>query len=93
MFREGVTGKLGAFEALRQDILSEQIDDLGGLTKGLTSADVKKIAVGTGGSNVQNYYQIDVNAGVVADEQSLGETVVNAIAGFERTSGTVFVRA
>ncbi len=93
VFREGVTGKLGAFEALKQDILSGQVTDLGGLSKGLTSADVEKIAVGTGGSNVQNYYQIDVNAGVVTDQQSLGETVVDAIAGFERTSGAVFVRA
>ena len=58
VFREGVTGKLGAFEALRKDIESGSVSDLGGLTKNLTSADVESIARGTGGQNVNNYYTI-----------------------------------
>jgi hypothetical protein len=90
---EGGTKKLGAFEALKRDVLSGQITDLGKLSSGLTSEDAKQIGLGTGGDNVTKYYQIDINAGVVADQQSLGATVVEAIAGFERTSGAVFVRA
>jgi len=58
VYREGVAGKLGAFEALKQDIISGQVTDLGGLTKGLTSADVKAIGTGTGGTNITNYYTI-----------------------------------
>jgi hypothetical protein len=58
VFREGVTGKLGAFEALRKDIESGSVSDLGGLTKNLTSAEVESISRGTGGQTVNNYYNI-----------------------------------
>ena len=58
VFRSGVEGKLGAFEALRADIVSGSVNDLGGLTSGLTSAEVKSIATGTGGQTVNNYYNI-----------------------------------
>lgn len=44
---------------------------------------------GRGGSNVT----INVNAGMGADGQRLGEEIVNAIKRYERTSGPVFARA
>jgi hypothetical protein len=57
-FRPGVEEKLGGFEALRADILAGQVTDLGGLTKGLSSAKAEELLKGTGGTTVNNYYTI-----------------------------------
>ena len=58
VFREGITGKLGAFEALKQDIISGQLTDLGSVAKNLTSAQLETVATATGGTTVNNYYEI-----------------------------------
>ena len=57
-FRPGVQEKLGGFEALREDILSGAVTDIGGITKGLTSAKAEELLKGTGGTTVNNYYNI-----------------------------------
>ena len=76
MFREGITGKLGAFEALKQDIISGQLTDLGSVTKNLTSAQLETVATATGGTTVNNYYELktDTRAGaqkVLSEVQNL----------------------
>ena len=88
VFREGVTGKLGAFEALKQDILSGQVKDLGGLTRNLTSADAQKIATGTGGTNVNNYYDVQVTADTRTAGAQAGEAAVQAIQRFTQKNGS-----
>ena len=88
VFREGVTGKLGAFEALKQDILSGQVKDLGGLTRNLTSADAQKIATGTGGTNVNNYYNVEVTASTRTQGAQAGEQAVEAIRRFTEKNGS-----
>jgi hypothetical protein len=88
VFREGVTGKLGAFEALKQDILSGQVTDLGGLTKGLSSADAQKISTGTGGTNVNNYYNVSVNADTRTGGAQAGEAAVQSIQRFTQKNGS-----
>ena len=90
-FRAGVEGKLGAFEAVRQDILSGQVTDLGGLTKGLTSAKAEALLKGTGGTTVNNYYNVEVKADTRTQGAKAGEALVNQINKFGQTSGTTDV--
>jgi hypothetical protein len=76
VYREGITGKLGAFEALKQDIISGQLTDLGSVTKNLTSAQLETVATATGGTTVNNYYELktDTRAGaqkVLSEVQNL----------------------
>lgn len=87
-FRSGVEGKLGAFEAVRQDILSGQVTDLGGLTKGLTSAKVEALLKGTGGSTVNNYYNVEVKADTYTAGAKAGEGVLDSLLKFKQTNGS-----
>jgi hypothetical protein len=90
-FRAGVEGKLGAFEAVRQDIISGQVTDIGGLTRGLTSAKAEELLKGTGGTTVNNYYNVEVKADTRTQGAKAGEALVNQINKFEQTSGTTDV--
>ena len=88
VYREGITGKLGAFEALKQDILSGQVKDLGGLTKGLSSTDAQMIGRGTGGTNVNNYYDVQVKSDTRTGGAQAGEAAVQAIQRFTLKNGS-----
>ena len=90
-FRAGVEGKLGAFEAVRQDIISGQVTDIGGLTRGLTSAKAEELLKGTGGTTVNNYYNVEVKADTRTQGAKAGEALINQITKFEQTSGTTDV--
>jgi hypothetical protein len=83
VFREGVTGKLGAFEALKADIVSGQLTDLGGVTRNLTSAKLENVATATGGTTVNNYYEI--KAGTRSETLKTVET----LASFTNQNGTL----
>ena len=83
VFREGITGKLGAFEALKADIVSGQLTDLGGVTRNLTSAKLETVATATGGTTVNNYYEI--KAGTRSETLKTVET----LASFTNQNGTL----
>jgi hypothetical protein len=85
---EGGTNKLGAFEALKRDVLSGQITDLGGLTSGLTSTNAELIGRGTGGTNVNNYYDVKVTADTRTGGTQAGEAAVQAITRFTQKNGS-----
>ena len=85
---EGGTNKLGAFEALKRDVLSGQITDLGGLTSGLTSANAELIGRGTGGTSVNNYYDVQVKSDTRTGGAQAGEAAVQAIQRFTQKNGS-----
>ena len=85
--RAGVAGKLGGFEALRQDIVSGSASTIGGLTRGLSSAEAQAIARGTGGQVVNNYYNVTApvsNSRV--DSYSNGQTFATGLATFNASN-------
>ena len=86
-YRAGIENKLGAFEAFQQDLLSGQVQSLGGLTRGMSSESVKDLLLGTGGSNVTNYY-VTVEANTRAQGAKAGEAFAEAQAKLAQTSST-----
>jgi len=88
--RAGVTGKLGGFEALRQDIKSGSANDLGGITAGLTSAEVQAMAMATGGQTVNNYYNVTAPASTSrVDSYSNGQSFASGLANFNAANNNV----
>jgi len=88
--RAGVTGKLGGFEALRQDIKSGSANDLGGITAGLTSAEVQAMAMATGGQTVNNYYNVTAPASTSrVDSYSNGQSFASGLANFNSANNNV----
>jgi len=88
--REGVTGKLGGFEALRQDLKSGSANDLGGITSGLTSAEVRAMAMATGGQTVNNYYNVTAPASTSrVDSYSNGQSFASGLAHFNSANNNV----
>jgi len=88
--RAGVTGKLGGFEALRQDIKSGSANDLGGITAGLTSAEVQAMAMATGGQTVNNYYNVTAPASTSrVDSYSNGQSFASGLAHFNSANNNV----
>lgn len=85
-FVPGIQQKLGAFEALRGDILSGAVQDISGLTKGMSSADVKALLTSTGGETVNNYY-VTVEANNRLSGSKAGEGIVEALQTFSNQNG------
>jgi hypothetical protein len=71
-FVPGIQEKLGGFEALRSDILAGQVRDISAITSGMTSADAAAALRGTGGTTVNNYYEVKYggSGNLVSDYQS-----------------------
>lgn len=91
--RIGILFKRNVFEAIRADVLSGAKFNLGGITAGLTSAELIPRAGALGSQSVQNYFELVVNAGLGADGTQIGQQIVNEILKYERSSGNVFQRA
>jgi hypothetical protein len=89
----GIAFKQGVFEALRTDILAGKQFDLSGIVRGMSSAALIPAVGALGSSAVGNYFTLTVNAGMGADGSEIGQTIVNEILKFERSSGQVFSRA
>ena len=86
-FVPGVQEKLGAFEALRSDILAGQVQDISGITAGMTSAEAASALRATGGTTVNNYYEVKVEASSRAAGAKAGEATVEALQRFGNVNG------
>jgi hypothetical protein len=80
--------KIGAYNALLQDLMSGQITDISGISAAMTSADLRTAALATGGTNVTNYYNVEVNASGYAGGVQAGQAVIEEIINFERNNGS-----
>lgn len=84
----GAGQKIGAYNALLQDLISGQITDISAISAGMTSADLRTAALATGGTNVTNYYNVEVNASGYAGGVQAGQAVIEEIINFERNNGS-----
>jgi hypothetical protein len=89
----GIAFKKGIFEALKTDILAGRQFDLSAITAGMSSAALIPAAGALGSPAVGNYFTLTVNAGMGADGTEIGQTIINEILKYERSSGQVFSRA
>jgi hypothetical protein len=86
-FIPGIQEKLGAFQALRTDILSGQVQDISSITAGMTSADAAAALRATGGATVNNYYEVKVEASSRSAGAKAGEAAVEALQRFGNVNG------
>lgn len=84
----GAYEKIGAYNALLQDLMSGQVTDISGIAGGMTTADLRTAALATGGTNVTNYYNVEVNASGYAGGVQAGQAVIEEIINFERNNGS-----
>jgi len=84
----GAYEKIGAYNALLQDLMSGQITDISGISAGMTSGDLRTAALATGGTNITNYYNVEVNASGYAGGVQAGQAVIEEIINFERNNGS-----
>ena len=85
-FREGITEKKFGAMALQEDLLRGLASGIGGITGGMTSADFRAAALGTGGQIVNNYY-VEVNSSSRAGGAKAGEAFKEALDKFESVNG------
>ena len=85
-FREGITEKKFGAMALLEDLKRGIATDIGGITSGMTSADFRAAALGTGGQIVNNYY-VELNASSRAAGAKAGEAFREALDKFETVNG------
>lgn len=60
--KTGIGVKIGVVESLKQDVLAGMRFDLGGIVRGLSSADLTAAALATGSPTVNNTYNVTVQA-------------------------------
>jgi hypothetical protein len=92
-FVPGIQQKLGGFEALRADILAGQVQDISGITAGMTSAEAAAALKGTGGTTVNNYYEVNVKTDATQSNAMVGQAIASTFDTFVRNGGQVLVGA
>jgi len=58
-----------------QDVLSGQVQDISGIASGITSAEFQAAALRTGGTTVNNYYEVQVQPGNRMQQNQTVETL------------------
>ena len=78
--KAGISTKIGVVESLKQDVLAGMRFDLGGITRGLSSADLTAAALATGSPTVNNTYNVTVqSSGSKATAYSEGLAFANGL--------------
>jgi hypothetical protein len=90
------------FNSRMSDFMLADAYALAGLTPNMTGLEQPTTATGGIGGGLMftsasagpaKIFEVNINAGMVADKAELGQTIVDTISRYERTNGSVWVRA
>jgi len=89
--KTGIRTKIGVVEGLKQDVLAGMKFDLGGIARGLSSAELTAAALATGSPTVNNNYTVNVTADTRTAGAKAGEALVEELTKFNSVNGNIQV--